>query len=405
MDKTHLLGIITEKGGVTSHTVILAKMLNIPAIVGASNVLCAVNDEDALIMDGDTGVIFVSPDDQELNRFNETKRRDDTLRAEHEKALLQDAVTLDGQRVAVNVNTGDADSLKIFNAEHCDGIGLFRTEFLYMDHSVYPDEETQFRAYKEIALRAKGKEVIIRTLDIGGDKQLGYMNLPEEENPFLGYRAIRICLDRPDVFQTQLRALLRASVFGDIKVMFPMVATLEEVLEAKESVAHAMRELDRLGVPYRPDTPLGIMIETPSAALISDVLASHVDFFSIGSNDLIQYMTATDRMNEKVHYLYDSCNLSVLRAIRLVVDNAHAAGIPVGICGEVASDPRLVPLWTALGIDELSVAPGRVGRVKYLIRRISAEEAKEALQSVFHCSVISDAKAQLDAFLALAEKQ
>jgi phosphotransferase system enzyme I (PtsI) len=299
----------------------------------------------------------------------------------------------------VNINSGDTESINTFDAGACDGIGLFRTEFLYMGQNSYPSEDFQFNAYRSMAEKNQGRELIIRTLDIGGDKQLDYMDLPQESNPFLGYRAIRLCLDREEVFLTQLRAILRASAFGEVKIMFPMIVNLEELLRAKELLAKAMEELDRRGEAYHKNIPVGIMVETPAAVLLSDVLARHVDFFSIGSNDLIQYTTASDRMNEKVQYLYDSCNLSVLRSIKLVCDNARAQGVDVGICGETASEPRLIPLWCAMGVNELSVAPALVGRTKYIINQISKADMAQEMDAILLQGSIPSAREQLDKIL------
>ncbi|MDL2210882.1 phosphoenolpyruvate--protein phosphotransferase [Desulfovibrio sp. OttesenSCG-928-O18] len=400
MDKNLLRGLVTEKGGATSHTVILAKALGIPAIVGAKDLPAHIKNGDTLIVDGGTGRICVNPSPEQLREHEKASAEEERRREGYEKAKREKAVTLDGKIVCVNVNTGDADSLRGFDKDVCDGVGLFRTEFLYMDHADYPTEDEQFAVYKNMAEKAGGKEVIIRTLDIGGDKQLGYMCLPVEDNPFLGYRAIRICLDRPEVFNAQLRAILRASVYGDVKIMFPMIVSLDEVHAAKAATRRAMDELKAEGVPFNENIKQGIMIETPASVFISDQLAKNVDFFSIGSNDLIQYVTASDRMNDKIQHIYDNCNVSVLRAIRTVTESAAKAGIPVGICGEVASEMRLVPLWAALGITELSVAPALVGRVKYVLQRTSAAKARQDLATLFDCESANEARALLDRVLA-----
>ncbi len=305
------------------------------------------------------------------------------------------AVTLDGKTVRVNINSGDSDSIANFKCDECDGVGLFRTEFIYMDHRDYPTEEEQYEIYRSMAQMNQGKELIIRTLDIGGDKQLEYMDLPKESNPFLGYRAIRLCLERVDVFKTQLRAILRAGVYGDVKIMFPMIVNLEELLRAKEILEEAKEELKAEGMNFRADIPVGIMVETPAAVLLSDKLAEEVSFFSIGSNDLIQYTTASDRMNERVQSLYDSFNISVLRSIRMVCENAARHGVDVGICGEAASDTKLVPLWVAMGVDELSVVPSQVAKVKYMIGRLSKEEMERELAEVLSLGRIQDVKDRL----------
>ncbi len=400
MDKSRLRGFVTEKGGVTSHTVILAKALGIPAIVGVQGALETITDKDKLMLDAFTGTVTINPDEQTTTEFQKLCDQQKAQQEVYLQSAGQPAQTLDGFHVDVLVNSGDTDSIKAFDADKCDGVGLFRTEFLYMDHSDYPDEETQYNAYRHMAEQAQGKEVIIRTLDIGGDKQIAYMNFPKEENPFLGYRAIRLCLDRKEVFHTQLRAILRASAHGNIKIMFPMIVNLGELRAAKQCVEKAKRSLEQEGLAFNPNVPVGIMVETPAAVFISDTLAKEADFFSIGSNDLIQYVTATDRMNERVQHLYDSCNLSVLRAIRMVANSARAASIPWGICGEVGSEDRLVPVWVALGVSELSVVPSQVGRVKHLIRKADKTKLTAQIDAILNMATIEQAKEALDAILA-----
>lgn len=399
MDRARLKGMVTEKGGVTSHTVILAKALGIPAIVGVGPILDQVVSGQEVLVDGRLGNVVVCPDEEAKAAFRIREEEDGRRRLLFDACKASPARTKDGIPVRVNINSGDTESINTFDAGACDGIGLFRTEFLYMGQNGYPSEDFQFNAYRSMAEKNQGRELIIRTLDIGGDKQLDYMDLPQESNPFLGYRAIRLCLDREEVFLTQLRAILRASAFGEVKIMFPMIVNLEELLRAKELLAKAMEELDRRGEAYHKNIPVGIMVETPAAVLLSDVLARHVDFFSIGSNDLIQYTTASDRMNEKVQYLYDSCNLSVLRSIKLVCDNARAQGVDVGICGETASEPRLIPLWCAMGVNELSVAPALVGRTKYVINQISEADMAQEMEAILSQGSIPSAREQLDKIL------
>ncbi|MDL2293732.1 phosphoenolpyruvate--protein phosphotransferase [Ruminococcaceae bacterium OttesenSCG-928-D13] len=397
LDKRRLAGMVTEKGGVTSHTVILAKALGIPAVVGLRGALGQVATGDGVLVDGADGRVVLRPDDATRAEFVHRVRRDEELKALHRACRCEPATTRDGLAIRVNVNAGDKESVEDFAAScaGCDGVGLFRTEFLYMDHDDYPDEEAQYAVYAKMAEQLEGRELIIRTLDIGGDKQLGYMDMPQEMNPFLGYRAIRLCLDRTEMFKTQLRAILRAGAKGDVKVMFPMIVTLEELLRAKELLAEAAAELAAKGVEHNPNIPVGVMIETPAAALLSDQLAKHVSFFSIGSNDLIQYTTATDRMNEKVSYLYQPCNISVLRFIKMVCENAKREGVQVGICGEVASEVELIPLWAALGVDELSVAPALVGQTKYTLGRFSAAEARRQLEGLLDTGLIDEVKTTL----------
>lgn len=395
MDRARLAGIVTERGGVTSHTVILAKALGIPAIVGVGARAKQVRTGDAVLVDGAAGTAVVGADEASQTEFLTRKATADQQKALFDACKTKRAISKDGHSTRVNINSGDKESMEAFHAEHCDGVGLFRTEFLYMGQSDYPSEEFQYEVYKDMAVKTAGKELIIRTLDIGGDKQLDYMDMPKECNPFLGYRAIRLCLDRPEMFKTQLRAILRAAVHGNIKIMFPMIVNLEELLRAKELLEEAKKELAGQGVAFRADVPVGIMVETPAAVFLSDQLAKHVSFFSVGSNDLIQYTTATDRQNEGVQYLYDSCNISVLRAIKLTCENAHANGVEIGICGETASEPRLIPLWVAMGIDELSVAPALVGRTKYIIAQLSKEEQISTLNAVLASGHIPEVKNKL----------
>lgn len=398
IEKTFLKGFITEKGGVTSHVVILAKTLGIPAIVGAKDILEMTREKERIYINGTDGYAVVEPDQEFVEKFFIEKKKLDALEAHFAQMARKEIETLDGRKVHVCVNSGDSDSLDAFCADACDGIGLFRTEFLYMNEREYPTEEKQFGVYKAIAKKACGKEVIIRTLDIGGDKQLDYMELPKEENPFLGYRAIRICLDRKEVFRTQLRAIFRASAFGKIKIMFPMIVTVEELRQAKKMVEEVKEELRKEEKAFREDTPVGIMIETPASVLISERLAEEADFFSIGTNDLIQYMTATDRMNERVQYLYTPFNLSVLAAIQMVIRNGHLQGIPVGMCGEAASDERLVPLLLGMGLDEFSVVPSQVGRVKNLISHLSYESAQKIVPAVLGQRTVQEAEEMLMGF-------
>lgn len=403
MDRSRMAGMVTEKGGVTSHTVILAKAMGIPAIVGTGEMLASVKTGATVLIDGGAGICDVDPSDEEVAAFQSKKEKADRLKAIYEECRSKAAVSKDGTLTRVNVNSGDRDSIESFEKDKCDGVGLFRTEFVYMGQKDYPSEEVQYEAYKELAEKAGEKELIIRTLDIGGDKQLDYMDIPQEANPFLGYRAIRLCLDRTDVFKTQLRAILRAGACGNVKVMFPMIVNMEELLQAKALLEECKAELRERGEAFREDMPVGIMVETPAAVLLSDQLAKEVAFFSVGSNDLIGYTTASDRQNEKVQYIYNECNISFIRAVKMACDNAHAAGAEIGICGETASEPRLIPLWLAMGIDELSVAPGLVGRTKYLLGQLDRNEMKAVMDEVLAMSKIDDVKARLDEVLSGVE--
>lgn len=395
LDKKFLKGFITEKGGVTSHTVILAKTLGIPAVVGLEGILEKVDRGIPIIIYGEKGQVIIKPDDLEIQKYIGEKEKFNNQKNLFESCKNKSAITIDGIKMRVNINSGDVDSIEDFNSNECDGVGLFRTEFLYMNQTYYPTEEEQFEVYKKMAIKTGGNEVIIRTLDIGGDKKIDYMDLPKEDNPFLGYRAIRLCLDRIDIFKTQMKAILRASAYGNVKMMFPMIVNLEEVLKAKEILEESKAELEKAGIIFDKDISVGIMIETPAAVLISDILAKEVDFFSIGSNDLIQYTTATDRMNNRVQGLYDSCNISVLRSIQMVCDNAKKNNVEVGICGEIASETMLVPLWVAMGIDELSVVPAEVSKVKYLVNHLDRSELKKKMTGILNLGKIENVRQTL----------
>lgn len=402
LDKRYLRGFVTERGGRTSHTVILAKTLGIPAVVGAAGIMESARDGEKIWIDGDAGRAILDPSEETMRQYEYERQQAARRKEMYDEVKKEPAVTTDGHRLQICVNSGDRESLRSLAIDECDGVGLFRTEFLYMSGSEAPTEEFQYEVYRELAEKAGGKEVIIRTLDIGGDKQIDYMDLPKEQNPFLGYRAIRICLDKTELFKTQLRAILRASAHGKVSVMFPMIVNLEELRQARSFVRECQEELDAQGYAYDKEIRIGIMIETPAAVLLSDKLAAEADFFSIGTNDLIQYITATDRMNERTQYLYRICNLSVLRAVKTVADNAHRAGIPVGICGESASDERMTCVWLGLGIDELSMVSGQTSHIKYIIRHTSKKEAQEIAEKVLDLDTAGEVEQYLD---RLAEEQ
>ena len=382
LDKTYLRGLVTEKGGLTSHTVILAKALGIPAVTGAVGIVEKVRQGRMAYINGCNGEIVLEPDKAFSDTFLKNKVQLYEEKQKFRDAESLEAITRDGFHMDICVNLGDKDTLGSFDATACDGVGLFRTEFIYLERNSFPREEEQFEIYKNMAVRAGKQPVIIRTLDIGGDKIPEYMDIEKEDNPFLGYRAIRICLDRPKLFKTQLRAILRASAYGCIKIMFPMIVTLTEFRQAKLLLSEVENELDKEGIPFDKDMETGIMIETPSAVMVSDLLADEADFFSIGTNDLTQYMLAADRMNEKVQYLYDWYDSSVLRAVAKVAENANHKGIPVGICGEAAADPLLIPLWAALGIGELSMVRPMIGRAKYIVRSLDRSKGQDLIPGI-----------------------
>lgn len=381
-----VLGIITETGGLTSHTVIIAKVMGLPAIVGAEGLLQTVSDGDTVILNGSSGEFYINPEAAILERYE----RERTMELEDQKALEQykgkKTVTADGVEINIGCNIGAPKDLEAVLKNDAEGIGLFRSEFLYMDRNTMPSEEEQFEAYKAAAMTLKGKPVIIRTLDIGGDKQLPYMDFPHEENPFLGYRAIRYCLEEKEIFRIQLRAMLRASAFGNIKIMLPMISGIDEIREARAELRKSMQELDHRKLAYNKTIELGIMIETPAAAIISDKLAEEVDFFSIGTNDLTQYTLAVDRMNSKISKLYTPYHPAVLRLIKLVIDNGQRAGIEVGMCGEAAQDELLAPLFVGMGINELSVSPPQVLKIRKLINNLNKQQVQKHVENTLNLS-------------------
>ena len=364
----NVAGIVTELGGRTSHSAILSRALEIPAVVAASGILSEVKDGDELILDGESGEIFVNPGSDLIAEYE--KRRDAYLQEKEElkQYIGTSSTTVDGVTVEIAANIGKPEDVDRVLAYDGEGIGLFRTEFLFMDRNEMPTEDEQFEAYKKVAVAMKGKPVIIRTLDIGGDKEIPYMGLKKDENPFLGYRAIRFCLDRKDdIYRPQLKALLRASAFGNIKIMVPMVTCIEEYREAKELVADIGKELDEAGIAYNKEIQVGIMVETAAASLMADVFAKEVDFFSIGTNDLTQYTMSVDRGNDKVSYLYSTFNPAVLRSIRHIIECGRREGIMVGMCGEAASDPLMIPLLLAFGLNEFSMSASAILKARKYI--------------------------------------
>lgn len=375
LDKDMVLSFVTVHGSANSHTAILARMMEIPALVGAGLPLDETVDGKLGIVDGASGKIYVEPDEDTLNEMRERQQEEAEKKELLQRLKGRENVTLDGQKVMLYANIGNIKDLAMVMQNDAEGIGLFRSEFLYLEKEDYPDEEEQFQIYKQAAETMAGKRVVIRTLDIGADKQCGYFNMEHEENPALGYRAIRICLTRPEVFKTQLRALFRASAFGNIAIMYPMITSIKEIKRIKEVVGEVKAELDAQKMPYG-EPEQGIMIETPAAALISDVLAREVDFFSIGTNDLTQYTLAIDRQNPKLDEFYDAHHPAVLRMISMVVENAHRAGIWAGICGELGADQTLTREFLAMGVDELSVSPGSILPIRKIVLETNVGEYK-----------------------------
>ena len=370
MDFSKIRAFVTEKGSATSHVSIIARSQGIPALIGLKGCLEEINDGDELLVNGTLGTLVVNPDSESSIQFDALLAIGEKTSEMISAAAFGRAVSPDGKEILVYGNAGNIDEVRIAIEKGADGIGLFRSEFLYMQESSLPTEERQFEAYRDAARYCSGKPLTIRTLDIGGDKALPYLNLPKEDNPFLGFRAIRISLKRPELFKTQIRAILRSSAYGNVRIMLPMISTLEEVKKAKELIVDCMAELDNEDIPFNENIEVGIMIETPAAAIIADVLAAEVDFFSIGTNDLTQYIMAADRGNADVAELYDSKNRAVLRAIGMAVDAASKAGIPVGICGEMASDQSATSILIGLGVDSLSVSAPSVAKIKYRIRTL-----------------------------------
>ena len=368
LDKSKVLGFATQYGSSNSHTAILARTMNIPAIIGMGEELLKEYSGRDAIIDGFTGTLYIDPDEETLKAMQEKREKDLEQKALLEQLKGKENVTKSGQKINVYANIGNVSDLGAVLKNDAGGIGLFRSEFLYLENTDFPTEEQQFSVYKQVAESMAGKKVIIRTLDIGADKQVDYFGLDKEDNPALGYRAIRICLTRPEIFKTQLRALYRAAMFGNISIMFPMIISVNEVLRIKEIIAEVKEELKNEGIPYKEDVELGIMIETPASVMVSRELAKEVDFFSVGTNDLTQYTLAIDRQNSKLDEFYDPHHPAVLAMIKMAAENAHAEGAWIGICGELGADLELTEEFLKMGLDELSVSPSMVLPLRKRIR-------------------------------------
>jgi len=385
LDKRHVLGFGTDVGSKTSHTAIMARSLRIPAVVGLIDASSQLESGQYALLDGFNGVVVIHPTDQTWFEYGQIISHQDSLQQKLRDILFQPTVTLDGHRVLLSANIEQAADAAEVKANGAEGVGLFRTEYLFLNREHPPGEEQQFKAYREAALSLKPLPLVIRTLDLGGDKFLTNMQMPAEMNPFLGWRAIRFCLQERDMFRQQLRAILRASAEGNVKMMYPMISGLDEVKQANALVEECKTELRSLNQPFDENLEIGAMIETPSAALVAPSLAKRLKFFSIGTNDLIQYALAVDRMNEKIAHLYEPTHPAIIRLIKLTVDAAREQNIWVSVCGEMASDPILVPLLLGLGVNELSSAPALVAPVKFLIRRLKLSEAQELAQFALSC--------------------
>jgi phosphotransferase system enzyme I (PtsI) len=370
LDRNNVLGFITEAGGRTSHTAILAEALGIPAVIGVKGIIDMVKDNSVLILDGEDGQIIIESDENTLKNYKKKIIRMEKEKKELEKIKFLDAITKEGKRIEVSANIGKTEDADIALQEGAEGVGLFRTEFLFLDRTTPPTEEEQFEAYKTVLGKFRGKPVIIRTLDIGGDKKISYLNLDKELNPFLGVRAIRLCLKRKELFKTQLRAIVRASIYGKVRIMYPMIAIKEEIEQANKVLKEVKAELIKKNIAFDKNIEVGIMIEVPSVALSADELADYVDFFSIGTNDLTQYTFAVDRTNQNLNYLYKPLHPAMLQLIKMTIDASHKKGKWTGICGELAGDPEAIPKLVEMGIDELSMSPSKIPEAKKIIRNL-----------------------------------
>ncbi|MBT2732850.1 phosphoenolpyruvate--protein phosphotransferase [Carnobacterium sp. ISL-102] len=377
LNRQFVKAFVTDIGGRTSHSAIMARSLEIPAIVGTKEITSFVKEGDFIIIDGLEGDVIVHPESTDVETYETKAKAFADQKVEWDKLKDEPTLTADGKHIELAANIGTPKDLVGVKNNGGEAVGLYRTEFLYMDSPDFPTEEAQFEAYKEVLEGMEGKGVVVRTMDIGGDKELPYLTLPHEMNPFLGYRAIRICLAKPDMFRTQLRALLRASVFGQLRIMFPMIATLQEFRQAKEMLLEEKAKLVNEGIEVSDDIEIGIMIEIPAAAVIADKFAKEVDFFSIGTNDLIQYTMAADRMNERVSYLYQPYNPSILRLIKTVIDASHKEGKWTGMCGEMAGDQTAVPLLLGLGLDEFSMSASSILKTRSLMKRLDTKKMTE----------------------------
>ena len=394
----NISGIITEIGGVNSHMAIIARTNEIPAIVGIKHIFENIKENDFIALNGATGEIFLNPTQEKIEELTKNQENIKQEKQELEKYKNKKAITNDGHQVELLANIGGPQDIQIVIDNTAEGVGLLRSEFLYMDAKDFPSEEEQFEAYKKIAQSLENKRLVIRTLDIGGDKDLKYMKLPKEENPFLGYRAIRIYLDNVDLFKVQLRAILRASSYGNVAIMLPMISSIEELRKSKEIIEEVKQELKTKNIKFNENIEVGIMVEIPSSAVMADEFAKECDFFSIGTNDLIQYTIAVERGNEKVADLYSHYNPAVIRLIKSAIDGAHKNGILCGMCGEAAGDVKFIPLLVGLGLDEFSMNANKILKARKLIIDLNFEECKELANKVLKLESTEEVKRILDNF-------
>lgn len=396
LNPDNVLGIVTQFGGKTSHSAILARALEIPAVVGLSNLPEDISDDTDILLDGESGEVIILPTDNEKSDYENKKKNYDANKEMLKKYRELPSISKDGKKVEIAGNIGSPEDAKKVIENGGEGIGLFRTEFLFMDRDGMPTEEEQFESYKEVATAMEGKPVIIRTLDIGGDKEIPYMGIVQDENPFLGYRAIRLCLDRKDdIYIPQLRALLRASAFGNIKIMLPLITSMDEIREAKALISDIKKELDEKNIAYNKNIEVGIMVETAAASLLADIFAKEVDFFSIGTNDLIQYTMSVDRGNVKISGLYSPFSPAVLRSINRIITEGKKAGIMVGMCGEAAADPLLIPVLLAWGMDEFSMSASSILKSRQIISGCDSKDLKAKVDKVLEMSTESEIKEYL----------
>ncbi|CAM3356211.1 phosphoenolpyruvate--protein phosphotransferase [Paenibacillus lupini] len=400
INPNNVLGIVTLAGSSTSHSAIMARALGVPLVVGVEAKLEEpIQTGQSLIIDGTEGLLFIEPEDALIDHYSELQGRLAEARQQLNSIAGHQSVTPDGKVLGLAANISSLKELEVALSTGAHGVGLFRTEFLYMDRNRFPKEEEQYEVYKSVAEKLAGEPLIIRTLDIGGDKQLDYFNIPEEDNPFLGYRAIRISLDRKDLFKTQLRAILRASHYGQVKIMYPLISSVEEVRAANNVLAEAKQELEQEGIPYNANIQVGIMIEVPAAVILADLLAQEVDFFSIGTNDLVQFTLAVDRMNEEISYLYEPFHPAVLRMLKLTVEAAKRNRIKVGVCGELAGDLRALPIWLSLDVDELSMSSHSILQVKERLLCTRQEDSHSLLEQLMECRTSADIHNKLKQFM------
>ena len=396
LNPDNVFGIVTQFGGKTSHSAILARALEIPAVVGLSNLPEDISDNTDILLDGESGEVIILPTDAEKSDYENKKKKYDANKEMLKKYRELPSISKDGKKVEIAGNIGSPEDAKKVIENGGEGIGLFRTEFLFMDRDGMPTEEEQFESYKEVATAMEGKPVIIRTLDIGGDKEIPYMGIVQDENPFLGYRAIRLCLDRKDdIYIPQLRALLRASAFGNIKIMLPLITSMDEIREAKALISDIKKELDEKNIAYNKSIEVGIMVETAAASLLADIFAKEVDFFSIGTNDLIQYTMSVDRGNVKIAGLYSPFSPAVLRSINKIITEGKKAGIMVGMCGEAASDPLLIPVLLSWGMDEFSMSASSILKSRQIISWCDSKELKVKVDKVLEMSTEGEIKEYL----------